>query len=142
MYYYSWKSFITDIGISKKGITRPLLSRSWLNLFLKILSAKEVKSCATPVKRERKSRGLVIPIFDIFLKKSRLSQKFYDFSPEILWNFFSFRFFQKLTVKSFKHKLRLRKPFFNVKILLWLKNDEHLFFVFGQNHSKNTFLSL
>jgi hypothetical protein len=46
-----------------------LVPGSWLNLFLKLLLVKEVKSGALVgrkrVKRERESRGLVIPIFDI-----------------------------------------------------------------------------
>jgi hypothetical protein len=35
--------FVRDIIISKNGITRPLLSRSWLNLFSKLLLVNEVK---------------------------------------------------------------------------------------------------
>jgi hypothetical protein len=58
--------------ISIKSIIRPLLSRSWLNLFFNLLLAKKVKSGALiglkQVKRERESKGLVISILDISLR--------------------------------------------------------------------------
>ena len=61
-------SKLSTTFISKKGITRPLLLRSWLILFAKLLLVKEVKPGALIgqnwVKRKRESSGLV-PIFDI-----------------------------------------------------------------------------
>ena len=78
---------VKKLDISKKGINRPLLPRSWFNLFSKLLLVKDVKSGAligqNRVKRERERRGLVIPIFDIFYpteetlySKNRLAKPF------------------------------------------------------------------
>ena len=57
------------VDISKKRISRPLLSRSRLNLFSKLLLDNVVISgaliCQTRVKCERKNKGRGIPIFDL-----------------------------------------------------------------------------
>jgi hypothetical protein len=62
--------------VSIMGIPRPLLSRSRLNLFPKLLLAKVVIPGAfiglTLVKLERESRGLGIPIFDIVIFNFRV----------------------------------------------------------------------